>query len=520
MPGSGTETQRVVSLPSLLVTGASGFIGRHVVAAFQRQWRVHAFGRRTAAEARAPEGPNITWHQVDLGVPETMDAVFKRIADDGGVDAVLHLAAHYDFAGRDDPEYQRTNIDGLKAVLERSKALKPKLFIFASSLAACSFPEPGTVLTERSPVDGKHPYARSKAAGEAMLAKYAADVPSVIVRLGAVYSDWGEFTPLYTLMRTWFSSSWRSRILAGTGSAALPYVHVRDVVSFFARVLERQDDLGNGEVLICSPDHASSHRQLFEACMEALSGQHPGEPTLMPKVFIRPGLWALNLLGSMLGERPFEQPWMADYVDKAMPVDASLTRQRLGWEPNERFSVLRRMPFLAENLKTQPVEWERRNLAAMRQVKTPVHLHICQLIEEHEADLVKHAVETCVSIGTRERFPNYQLFSVEELTTSAQQTYGQLKNAIRTREKAIFKEHCEALARRRFARGFSVKEVVAINEVKRDACLRVLLRDPKARGFEAALLESVNGTFRFGIDQLYDTFDELTGRFVAVEPPG
>ena len=86
-----------MSLPSLLVTGASGFIGRHVVAAFQRQWRVHAFGRRTAAEARAPEGPNITWHQVDLGVPETMDAVFKRIAADGGVDAVRHLAAHYDF---------------------------------------------------------------------------------------------------------------------------------------------------------------------------------------------------------------------------------------------------------------------------------------------------------------------------------------------------------------------------------------------------------------------------------------
>lgn len=449
-----------------------------------------------------------------------MDAVFKRIEEDGGVDAVLHLAAHYDFAGVDDPEYKRTNIDGLQAVLERCKALKPKLFIFASSLAACSFPEPGTVLTERSPVDGAHPYARSKAAGELMLSKYAAEVPSVIVRLGAVYSDWGEFTPLYTLMRTWFSGSWRSRILAGTGSAALPYIHVRDVVAFLARVLERQANLGNGEVLICSPDHATSHRQLYEAGLQAFTGQLPGEPTLMPKFLVRPGLWGLNLLGSLLGDRPFEQPWMADYVDKAMPVDASLSRQRLGWEPNERLTLLRRVPFLVENLKTQPVEWEHRNLAAMRQVKTPLHLHICQLLEEHDAELVKDAVETCMSEGARKRFPNYQLFTVEELTTSAQQTYAQLKNAIRTREKAIFKLHCEALARRRFARGFSVEEVVDINEVKRDACLRVLLRDPRARGFEAELIESVNGTFRFGIDQLYDTFDELTGHFVSVEPPG
>lgn len=519
MPGSGTETQRVVSLPSLLVTGASGFIGRHVVAAFQRQWRVHAFGRRTAAEARAPEGPNITWHQVDLGVPETMDGVFKRIAEDGGVDAVLHLAAHYDFAGRDDPEYQRTNIDGLKAVLERSKALKPKLFIFASSLAACSFPEPGTVLTERSPVDGKHPYARSKAAGEAMLAKYAADVPSVIVRLGAVYSDWGEFTPLYTLMRTWFSDSWKAHILAGRGTAALPYVHVRDVVAFFLKVFERWADLGNGEVLIASPDQAASHRQLFDASMEAYAG-HRVKPTLMPKPLIRPGLHALGLLGRVVGDKPFEQPWMADYVDKAMPVDASQTRQRLGWEPSPRFGVLRRMPFLIENLKTQSLEWNRRNLAAMKHVQVPNHLRIFQLLEAHEEDLVREAVHACMAPEREQRFPSYQRLPEADIVLASQQTYAHLKNAVRTRERAIFRAHCESLAIRRHAAGFPRAEVIDLVELKRDACLRVLLKDPRARGVEQPLIEAINGAFRMGIDQLDDSFDELTGKFVPVEPPG
>lgn len=508
-----------MSRPTLLITGASGFIGRHVVAALQRHWRIHALGRRTPSEARAPTGENITWHQVDLGDAATMDAVFKRIGEDGGVDAVLHLAAYYDFAGRDDPEYQRTNVDGLRAVLERCRTLKPRQFIFISSLAACAFPAPGTVLSERSPVDGTHPYARSKRAGEEMLSQFSADFPSIIVRLGAVYSDWGEFTPLYTLMRTWFSSSWRSNILAGKGTAALPYIHVRDVVSFFARVLERQADLGNGEVLIASPDHAASHRQLFEAAMEAHSGHRP-DPFLMPKFLIRPGLWSLNLLGAVLGDKPFEQPWMADYVDKAMPVDASQTRQRLGWEPNERFAVLRRMPFLIENLKTQAEEWERRNLATMRHLKVPTHLHIFHLIEEHEAQLVRESVDTCMSPATRDRFPNYHQLTVEELTISAQQTFAHLKNAIRTREKALFKTHCEGLARRRFSHGFTVKEVVDINEIKRDACLRTLLKDPRARGLEVPLIDAINGTFRLGIDQLYDTFDELTGRFVPVEPPG
>jgi nucleoside-diphosphate-sugar epimerase len=508
-----------MALPTLLVTGASGFIGRHVVAALQRTHRIHALARRSPFEARAPEGGNITWHQVDLGDEAPLDGVFREIAAGGGVDNVLHLAAYYDFAGRDDPEYQRTNVDGLRHVLERCRALKPRRFIFASSLAACDFPAPGTVLNERSPVDGRHPYARSKKAGEALLGEFAADFPSTIVRLGAVYSDWCEFTPLYTLMRTWFSSSWRAHILAGKGTAALPYIHVRDVVSFFARVIERGADLGNGEVLIAGPDQAASHRQLFESAMDAYSGHRP-DPLLMPKLLIRPGLHALGLLGRVLGDPPFEQPWMADYVDLAMPVDASQSRQRLGWEPNPRFAVLRRMPFLVENLKTQPQEWNRRNLAAMKSVQVANHLRIFQLIEAHEDELVRAAVELCMSPETRERFPHYSQLKAEDLTASAQQTFAHLKNSIRTREKALFKTHCEALAERRFAHGFNVEEVVDINEVKRDACLRVLLRDPRARGLEGPLIEAINGTFRLGIDQLHDSFDELSGRFVPLEPPG
>lgn len=507
-----------MAAPRLLVTGASGFIGRYVLAALQRTYRIHALARRSPSEARAPEGPNITWHQVDLGDSGPLETVFQRIAADGPIDYVLHLAAYYDFAGRDDPEYQRTNVDGLRAVLEHCTKLNPQLFVFASSLAACSFPAPGMVLTERSPVDGKHPYARSKRAGEALLAEYAPKLKSVSVRLGAVYSDWCEFMPLYMLLRTWLTPTWRSHLLAGKGTAALPYVHVRDVASFFARVLERAGHLGNGEVLIASPDHAASHRQLYEAAFDAVSGHHP-EPVLMPRLLVRPGLHALGLLGALVGDPIFEQPWMADYVDLAMPVDASLTRQRLSWEPNPRFAVLRRMPFLVENLQTHPQEWNRRNLAAIKSVQVPNHLRIFQLIEDYEPELVRASVEACRAPENRSRFPHYHLLDEEELRVSAQQTYAQLKNAVRTREKALFLAHCERVAQRRFGLGFGVDEVVDINEVKRDACLRVLLSDDRARGLEGPLIEAITGTFRVGIDQIYDSFDELSGRFVPLEPP-
>jgi hypothetical protein len=68
--------------------------------------------------------------------------------------------------------------------------------------------------------------------------------------------------------------------------------------------------------------------------------------------------------------------------------------------------------------------------------------------------------------------------------------------------------------------GFPVQEVVDINEVKRDACLKLLLKDPRALGLEQPLIEAITGTFRMGIDQLYDSFEALSGGFVPVEPPG
>jgi nucleoside-diphosphate-sugar epimerase len=505
--------------PTLLVTGATGFIGRHVVAALQQRFFIHALSRRSPREARAPQSDNILWHQVDIADRPALEKTLRGIGADGKVDYVLHLAAYYDFTGEDAQEYDRTNVDGLRNVLELCRALKPKRFIFASSLAASQFPPRGTVLNERSPLDGLHPYAKSKRAGEHMLAEFRDDFPSVIVRLGAIYSDWCEFTPLFVFMGTWLSKSWKARILGGQGASALPFLHVRDCAGFFARVIEKESSLGQSEVLIAAPDEATSHRQMFDAATVAYFGQRP-QPRLMPRTLAKVGMQANDFFGRLLGDRPFERPWMADYIDLTMPVDASYTRQRLGWAPNPRFSMVRRMPFLVENFKTDPIEWARRNLAQMKVVHVSNHLRLFQLIEEHEEELVRRSVAHCLEPHRREQFPTYHQLSREELTWAAQQTYLHLKNAVRTREKALFKTYAAEIASRRFKQGFNVDEVVDIIQVKHDTCVQVLLDDPRVRGLEDALHETVNMTFRLGIDQVQDTFDELGGEFVPQEPPG
>src|SRR5579872_5090958 len=241
LPGSrqdhGLHSPGHMSLPRVVVTGASGFVGRHLVDHLKDDYRIAGIARRSQRRAGLAEDPNVTWLEADIAERAQLDAVFRTIRESGGADYVIHLAAYYDFTGAEHPEYARTNVDGLRNVLDRCVELPIRRFIFASSLAACRFPENGQVLTESSAPDGEHVYARTKRAGEEMLNEYQHAFPSAIVRLAALFSDWCEYPPVFVQLNTWLSTLWNAHLLGGRGLTAIPYLHVHDVSAFFRRVL-------------------------------------------------------------------------------------------------------------------------------------------------------------------------------------------------------------------------------------------------------------------------------------------
>ena len=346
-----------MALPTLVLTGASGFVGRHLLESLAGEYRIFGIARRSQVRCGAPVHPNITWFQVDIGEREPLAEVFRMIRVLGGADTVVHLAAHYDFTGEEHPEYRRTNVEGLRNTLDFSRELGVKRFVFSSSVAACRLPSPGSALTEDSPPDGDHVYARTKAIGEAMVREYEDSFPSTIVRFAALFSDWCEYPPLFMFLSTWLSPAWNRNVLGGRGESAIPYLHVKDVVAALRLVLEkRPGELAPGEVLIASPDGSTSHRELFDEATRDYDGE-ARDPILMPRPLCGPGMWGRALLGRLTGDMPFERPWMARYIDLKMTIDASRTRARLGWAPRPRLELLRRLPFLIENLKTDPLEW-------------------------------------------------------------------------------------------------------------------------------------------------------------------
>jgi nucleoside-diphosphate-sugar epimerase len=392
-------------------------------------------------------------------------------------------------------------------VLDLCVGLRVKHVVFSSSVAACQLPGPGDAISETTPPFGEHIYARTKRAGEEMLSEYYKYFQCVVLRFAALFSDWCEYPPLYMFLKTWLSDEWNRRVLGGRGRSAIPYLHVHDLVEFMEQVLDRTGTFEQGEVLVASPDGCVSHAELFEAAQKGFRGERLA-PVFMPKLLAWPGMVARDLAGRLTGDRPFERPWMARYIDTEMRIDASATRARLDWAPRPRLAIVRRLPFLIENMKTDPVQWHRLNREAMKAASVPVNLKIHWLLQKHEAEIIDEFNALLTRDDTRDRFASYTQFTAEEHGWHHRLILRQLTNAVRTRERGIFIAYCRDLAERRLAQGFDSNELCGALELLNLVCFRVLRRDAESKPLRRDIYDYVTTTLKLGCDQAQEVFEQ------------
>lgn len=364
-------------LPGLILTGASGFVGRNFIKAAADTFRLFCVGRRSMEEAGVQDSSNLRWTQVDIADWVTLKDLIQRVKDHGGADYILHLAGYYDFTNREHPSYSRTNVEGTKNMLELARHLEIRRFIFASSQAACPF---DTIVNEESPPDADLPYARSKRAGEELVRAYARWFPCASVRIAAVFSDWCEYPPLYTLLNNWLSDKLlESRILAGKGQSAIPYIHVHDLVQFFLRVIDKSDELEQHITLNAGPDGTTTHLELFRIATQYHYAK-PHKPFFLNKHLLVPMILARRGLSRLRGKEAFEQLWMLDYVDKQLVAENAKTRNILDWEPTPRKTITRRLVFLIENMQKNPELWQTWNEAMLHKTHDRPYLVLHQAL--------------------------------------------------------------------------------------------------------------------------------------------
>ena len=490
----------------IVVTGAAGFLGRRLLRRLRQDHEIVAIDRRLPEDPADMNHPNVRWHQIDLADPPAVARTFEGIRAEGGTDYLVHLAAYYDFTGEEIPEYQRANVDALRLVLEASRGLSLKRFLFTSSVAACKFPPPGGAIDEQTPPLLEHIYSRTKKLGEEMVRSYAKDFPSTIVRFAAVFSDWCEYPPLYMFLQTWLSDRWNARILGGRGASAIPYLHVRDATDFLIAALARSDRLDPGEVVIGSPDGAVSHRELFEAA----TGYHFGaarRPVFMPKILCRPGIRVRDAFGRLTGSRPFEKPWMAEYIDLALTIDAARTRERLGWTPQSRLHILNRIPFMLENFKTDPVGWLKRNEEALAHHLLRPNFQVYELLERHRREIADRFAAVIDGEEGRKNLPSFARLTPEERQFHHGTLVRSLVQSIREGRRGTFMAYCRDLAEHTARQGFGAGEVVYALRAFERICREKLAEDAQSPAISPAIRDYLTMTFEFGIDQVLDVFE-------------
>jgi 2-alkyl-3-oxoalkanoate reductase len=284
-----------VTAKTVAVTGATGFLGLHVVAALAREGaKIRILARRDPSHE--------FWSGIEFetiyGRLEEPNAL-ARLVD--GADAVVHVAGLIKAQNRE--AFLRTNRDGAAMIAATTRQYAPDArFVFISTLAAIK--------------PGISDYAFSKRAGEvAVRSAYAeAEDRLVIIRPPALYGPWDKAT------------------LSIFQAAALPVVpvvsrgkvtvlHVTDAATALARLA-----MGAGEPgVFALPGEDYSLAELAEAAMRAQGRE--ARLVHVPAFLLRTAGAASGLWGRLRGVAPVFTAGKARemlYPDWTVRVDDAL----------------------------------------------------------------------------------------------------------------------------------------------------------------------------------------------------
>jgi nucleoside-diphosphate-sugar epimerase len=217
----------------VLVTGGTGFVGAHSVAALVSQGhQVRLLVRSPDQVARSLSPLGVADVESVVGDVTAPQSVDEAMAD---CDAVLHSAAVYTVDPRAASRIRATNVRATEIVLGAAVRMGLDPIVHVSSYTALLPPKPpGAVLTPDSSVTKPvGTYAQSKAESEQVARRYQEEgAPVVIVYPGGVI---GPHDP-YLGDSNRNIAEWAKSGMAMRGGG--PTVDVRDVAAVHAAVME------------------------------------------------------------------------------------------------------------------------------------------------------------------------------------------------------------------------------------------------------------------------------------------
>ncbi len=250
----------------ILITGASGFVGQHLVHLLSAQGgrEIRALYHRRVPDDRLQRLPGVHWMQCDLldifSVAEVMQ----------GVDEVYHCAAVISFHPRMKEEMMQVNITGTAHIVDAALEAQVRKLVFISSVAALGRNIQGQEITEEVQWEEggyNSAYAQSKYYAEMEVWRGIAEgLNAAILNPGIILGAGGD----------WEAGS--ARLMKLVYDEFPFYTHgvngwvdVRDVAKAASMLMDR--DISAERFILSAGNF--SYKQVFTLMAEALSRRPP-----------------------------------------------------------------------------------------------------------------------------------------------------------------------------------------------------------------------------------------------------
>ena len=354
VPAPGVRGENKQQGPVVLITGASGFIGRGIINRLGREYTLVGLDRAGPPDPPAPA------QAIDLdlssakSVRDALAEVERRFGN--RIASVVHLAAYYDISGEPNELYDKITVQGTERLIDGLQSFEVAQFIFASTMLVHKATDrPDAKITEESPLEPSWAYPESKVRTETMLRERRGHIPVVMLRIAGVYDDLGHSPFIAEQISLIFEHRAAAHVYPGMLCAGQSFLHLDDLSEAIARLIERRDQLPAELPLLVGEPEALGYADVQNIIGERLHGQD-WKTIRVPKAVALAGVLIEN---EMLGDDQFIKPWMVKESNDHYVLDVSRARRLLDWRP--KHSLREALPKIIDALMRDPKKWYQTN---------------------------------------------------------------------------------------------------------------------------------------------------------------
>ena len=295
----------------VLITGASGFTGHHMVAeAVKAGLDVRATDVSSRYYGAMFEALGVEFIRSDLTRREGLDKVLE------GVDSVIHVAGIHDYSTPDKIIFS-VNVDAVENLCDAAIKAGVNRFMHISSVGVYGYSSnPGKPVKEDDPkiTPPLNNYNVSKWEGEKVVQKYikSKGLRATVFRPAAIYGSRSEYGLFLVLKMTYDERNKKKKLILGKGNTIEAFLHVKDMCRAVFHAYDHDEMIG--EAYNVADDTHMSSAEFYRLLSRELLGEEK-DFFHLPLSVAKPLATASQFIARRLKTKPLLEKATLDYVN-------------------------------------------------------------------------------------------------------------------------------------------------------------------------------------------------------------